>query len=98
MTSPSATPKAAFIAVTMAREFTPRQSVYKSGEPTSGQPATGDCPSWDRTRTLLIQSQACCQLHQGARELLCSSPGNWLIPGTFEISRDTGSQQPYFHP
>src|SRR5438445_11073570 len=24
------------------------------------------CPSWDRTRTLLIQSQACCQLHQGA--------------------------------
>jgi hypothetical protein len=25
-----------------------------------------DCPSWDRTRTLLIQSQACCQLHQGA--------------------------------
>ncbi len=27
------------------------------------------CPSWDRTRTLLIQSQACCQLHQGAPEL-----------------------------
>src|SRR6266576_2375217 len=25
-----------------------------------------NCPSWDRTRTLLIQSQACCQLHQGA--------------------------------
>src|SRR5437764_8126834 len=24
------------------------------------------CPSWARTRTLLIQSQACCQLHQGA--------------------------------
>ncbi len=24
------------------------------------------CPSWDRTRTLLIQSQTCCQLHQGA--------------------------------
>jgi hypothetical protein len=24
------------------------------------------CPSWVRTRTLLIQSQACCQLHQGA--------------------------------
>src|SRR5438045_5965692 len=23
------------------------------------------CPSWARTRTLLIQSQACCQLHQG---------------------------------
>jgi hypothetical protein len=26
----------------------------------------GSCPSWARTRTLLIQSQACCQLHQGA--------------------------------
>ncbi len=25
-----------------------------------------NCPSWVRTRTLLIQSQACCQLHQGA--------------------------------
>ena len=25
------------------------------------------CPSWGRTRTLLIQSQACCQLHQGAK-------------------------------
>jgi hypothetical protein len=25
------------------------------------------CPSWARTRTLLIQSQTCCQLHQGAR-------------------------------
>ena len=24
------------------------------------------CPSWDRTRTLLLQRQACCQLHQGA--------------------------------
>jgi hypothetical protein len=29
-------------------------------------PASQSCPSWDRTRTLLIQSQACCQLHQGA--------------------------------
>src|SRR5437868_7112565 len=28
--------------------------------------AAWHCPSWDRTRTLLIQSQACCQLHQGA--------------------------------
>jgi hypothetical protein len=25
-----------------------------------------DCPSWARTRTLLIQNQTCCQLHQGA--------------------------------
>src|SRR5687768_1202316 len=28
--------------------------------------APSNCPSWDRTRTLLIQSQTCCQLHQGA--------------------------------
>ena len=27
------------------------------------------CPSWARTRTLLIQSQTCCQLHQGAENL-----------------------------
>src|SRR5439155_15307571 len=33
----------------------------------AGQSAS--CPSWDRTRTLLIQSQACCQLHQGAEIL-----------------------------
>ena len=26
------------------------------------------CPSWARTRTLLIQSQACCQLHHGAKK------------------------------
>ena len=31
-----------------------------------GSTVSCDCPSWDRTRTLLIQSQACCQLHQGA--------------------------------
>ena len=29
------------------------------------------CPSWVRTRTLLIQSQACCQLHQGAMLFYC---------------------------
>ena len=34
------------------------------------------CPSWARTRTLLIQSQACCQLHQGA------SGGRKLTIGT----------------
>src|SRR5690348_12357501 len=28
------------------------------------------CPSWDRTRTLLVQSQACCQLHQGAIDVV----------------------------
>src|SRR5690606_19424521 len=30
------------------------------------RPRLWSCPSWVRTRTLLIQSQACCQLHQGA--------------------------------
>src|SRR5438094_4482950 len=30
------------------------------------RPTRRNSPSWDRTRTLLIQSQACCQLHQGA--------------------------------
>src|SRR5690606_36448529 len=35
-------------------------------------PVLRNCPSWDRTRTLLIQSQACCQLHQGA---VLSGPG-----------------------
>ncbi len=28
--------------------------------------APSSCPAWARTRTLLIQSQTCCQLHQGA--------------------------------
>lgn len=32
-----------------------------------------NCPSWARTRTLLIQSQACCQLHQGAANGLPNS-------------------------
>ena len=31
-----------------------------------GSPRAANCPSWARTRTLLIQSQTCCQLHQGA--------------------------------
>jgi hypothetical protein len=35
-----------------------------SGAAPSGAPL--NCPSWARTRTLLIQSQTCCQLHQGA--------------------------------
>src|SRR5450759_4410680 len=37
-----------------------------------------DSPSWDRTRTLLLQRQTCCQLHQGAaknRLSLCSTGG-----------------------
>src|SRR5687767_9021617 len=37
----------------------------RATEVTRGQDLLG-CPSWARTRTLLIQSQACCQLHQGA--------------------------------
>ena len=46
------------------------------------------CPSWARTRTLLIQSQACCQLHQGAencfvRALNVTAPSRSLNPKTF---------------
>jgi hypothetical protein len=37
-----------------------RRPPHRAARPSS-------CPSWARTRTLLIQSQTCCQLHQGAR-------------------------------
>src|SRR5687767_1830420 len=40
----------------------------RATEVTRGQDLLG-CPSWARTRTLLIQSQACCQLHQGAEAI-----------------------------
>src|SRR6266571_5470189 len=35
----------------------------------SSSPRASSCPSWDRTRTLLIQSQACCQLHHEVPDL-----------------------------
>src|SRR5207249_8478731 len=38
----------------------------RRGEKVAAVHGSSSCPSWDRTRTLLIQSQACCQLHQGA--------------------------------
>ena len=41
----------------------PKDEPPKKAAPASREPS---CPSWARTRTLLIQSQACCQLHQGA--------------------------------
>jgi hypothetical protein len=34
--------------------------------PSRASARPSSCPSWARTRTLLIQSQTCCQLHQGA--------------------------------
>ena len=40
-----------------------------------------NCPAWDRTRTLLIQSQTCCQLHHGA-----SNPN-------FTLARPAGKPQ-----
>ena len=42
------------------------------------------CPSWDRTRTLLIQSQACCQLHQGAMNWtqVAQTPSEQWSPAT----------------
>ena len=41
----------------------PEDEPPKKTAPAKPEP---NCPSWARTRTLLIQSQACCQLHQGA--------------------------------
>jgi hypothetical protein len=39
---------------------------HSNGPQKNGRFLRPYCPSWARTRTLLIQSQACCQLHQGA--------------------------------
>jgi hypothetical protein len=44
------------------------------------------CPSWARTRTLLIQSQTCCQLHQGA--LSCLRPAAYRRAGDGARTRD----------
>src|SRR5436190_913400 len=44
----------------------PRPQHLWSAEDGVTSKSAESCPSWDRTRTLLIQSQACCQLHQGA--------------------------------
>src|SRR5436305_13020601 len=44
-----------------------RAKKYEARHDSSSHRASS-CPSWDRTRTLLIQSQACCQLHQGAQK------------------------------
>ena len=39
-----------------------------------------NCPAWDRTRTLLIQSQTCCQLHHGAfSPNLCARHPGWQV-------------------
>src|SRR5436190_7459977 len=56
-----------------------------------------NCPSWARTRTLLIQSQTCCQLHQGAADLTvscCVLAENPSIRRDSEASRATGQRQP----
>ena len=50
------------------------------------------CPSWDRTRTLLIQSQACCQLHQGAEAFVGTRPNSLIIVNiaySFNPARDS---------
>ena len=43
-----------------------KRSQERKARHDSSSHRASSCPSWDRTRTLLIQSQACCQLHQGA--------------------------------
>ncbi len=63
---------------------------------TRRSPPRSHCPSWDRTRTLLIQSQACCQLHQGASSLVnhrdpsasSDGPGAHLEAGDGARTRD----------
>ena len=40
----------------------------------AAQPSLRSSPAWARTRTLLIQSQTCCQLHHGAVQLLSEPP------------------------
>src|SRR5215207_6367327 len=58
----------------MARDYSRKWRTVKrwqlgKNEKARRQPSglgPSSCPSWARTRTLLIQSQACCQLHQGA--------------------------------
>ena len=53
--------------VVQKREHCPPGSEAKREPQKKGRRCcAGHCPSWARTRTLLIQSQACCQLHQGA--------------------------------
>src|SRR5438874_623446 len=64
------------------------------------QPAVQGCPSWARTRTLLIQSQACCQLHQGAMNRYTShvtrctkTPPRALVRrGTCNVRRGNGAE------
>src|SRR5881628_3047831 len=46
---------------------TKRESKTGEARHDSSSHRASSCPSWARTRTLLIQSQACCQLHQGAK-------------------------------
>ena len=48
------------------RRLKPLGHLSQTAEGSVRPPTPRSCPSWVRTRTLLIQSQACCQLHQGA--------------------------------
>ena len=54
----------------LTQALTQRPNSSQRDESVGGEPQdpsrSPSCPSWARTRTLLIQSQACCQLHQGA--------------------------------
>ena len=52
------------------------------------------CPARARTWTLLIQSQTCCQLHQGAVGTTCLAPGIFLPPDNSQASRGFWRRQP----
>jgi hypothetical protein len=60
-----------------------------------GLSCTPYCPSWVRTRTLLIQSQACCQLHQGAAPP--STRNNAIRPRDFVGASPTPSGRRALH-
>jgi hypothetical protein len=76
-TSPSRVPSAEGVGFEPTRVFRPNALAGRRLKPlghpskTNGPgPAlrtrASSCPAWARTRTLLIQSQTCCQLHHGA--------------------------------
>src|SRR5213596_448520 len=67
----------------------PRPQHLWSAEDGVTSKSAESCPSWDRTRTLLIQSQACCQLHQGAvmpNAKIVSSSTSFHPPGSGDVS------------
>ena len=90
-TSPSKSPSAEGVGFEPTRVFRPNALAGRRLKPlghpskTNGPgPAlrtrASSCPAWARTRTLLIQSQTCCQLHHGASNQTITNPGSPCTP------------------